>query len=102
MSQTPIHVFAKWQVKEGQLDIVLSLMAEVVRKSVQEKGNLFYKFHQSTTDPNTLVLFEGYKDEAALAEHRNSEHFQTLVIGKIVPVLEAREVIVAIPIDNPL
>jgi len=94
MSQKPIHAFAKWQVKEGQLDTVLNLLTDVVKKSSQEKGNLFYKVHQSNSEANTLILFEGYKDEAALAEHRNSEHFQTVVVGQIVPLLEAREVIV--------
>lgn len=99
MDQKPIYVFAKWQAKEGQLDTVLSLLKEVATKSTWEEGNLFYKIHQSNTDANTLLLFEGYKDESALAEHRNSEHFQTLVIGKIIPILEAREVILTTRLD---
>ena len=99
MDQEPIYVFAKWQAKEGQLGTVLSLLKEVAAKSTGEEGNLFYKIHQSNTDANTLLLFEGYKDEAALAEHRNSEHFQTLVIGKIIPILEAREVILTTRLD---
>lgn len=101
MSKQPIHVFAKWQVKEGQLNTVLNLLRKVVEKSNQEEGNLFYNINQSNSDVNTLILFEGYTDEQALAEHRNSEHFQTLVIGQIVPLLEQREVILAtqLPLD---
>jgi autoinducer 2-degrading protein len=95
MEQKPVYVFAKWQVKEGKLDIVLKLIAEVAKKSVEEKGNLFYKIHQSNSDANTLILFEGYTNEAAVDEHRNSAHFQTLVIGNIIPNLESREVILA-------
>lgn len=95
MSQKPIHVFATWRVKEGQLDTVLNLLTELAKKSVAEEGNLIYKVHQSNADNNTLILFEAYKDETAVAEHRNSEHFQTLVIGKIVPLLESREVVLA-------
>jgi autoinducer 2-degrading protein len=95
MSEQPITVFAKWRVKRDQLDTVLNILTEVGKKSTKEEGNLFYNIHQSNTDVNTLILFEGYKDEAALAEHRNSEHFQTLVIGKIVPLLEEREVVLA-------
>ena len=94
MSQKPIHVFAKWRVKQNQLDTVLNLLAEVAEKSSREEGNLFYKVHQSHSDTNTLILFEGYKDEAAVTTHRNSEHFQSLVIERIVPLLEDREVIV--------
>ncbi|MBS1662357.1 MAG: antibiotic biosynthesis monooxygenase [Bacteroidetes bacterium] len=91
----PIHVFAKWTVKEGQLGVVLGLLEEVVEESVAEEGNLFYTVHQSNAEPNTLVLYEGYKDEDSVAAHRESEHFQRLVIGKIVPLLEGREVILA-------
>ena len=99
MSQKPIHVFAKWQVKEGQVDTVLDLLTGVVKQSTAEEGNLFYAIHQSNSAPNTLVLFEGYKDEDALAEHRNSVYFQTVVIGQIIPLLEDREVILATLLD---
>ena len=95
MSKKPVYTFAKWRVKEGQLVAVLDLLADLTEKSTAEEGNLLYKIHQSISDANTLILFEGYKDEAALAKHRNSEHFQTLVTGEIIPLLEDREVVVA-------
>jgi quinol monooxygenase YgiN len=93
MNQPPIYVFAKWQVKEDQLATVLSLLTDVAEKSNEEKGNLFYKIHQSNSNPNTLILFESYTDDSALEQHRNSEHFQNIVIGQIVPRLENREVV---------
>jgi autoinducer 2-degrading protein len=98
MNKQPIHVFAKWQVKQGQLDTVLTLLPEVVKKSTSEEGNLFYKVSQASSNVNILILFEGYKDEPALDQHRNSEHFQTIVIGKIIPLLESREVILTTPL----
>jgi autoinducer 2-degrading protein len=99
MSKQAIHVFAKWQVKQGELITVLSLLPEVVKKSKAEEGNLFYEILQDNSDADTLILFEGYKDGAALAEHRNSEHFQTIVIGKIVPLLKDREVNLTTPLS---
>lgn len=95
MSKKPVYTFAKWRVKEGQLVAVLDLLADLTAKSTAEEGNLLYQIHQSISDANTLILFEGYADESALAAHRNSEHFQTLVIGKIIPLLEDREIVVA-------
>jgi (4S)-4-hydroxy-5-phosphonooxypentane-2,3-dione isomerase len=95
----PVYTFAKWQVKEGQLDTVLALLKEVTRQTLQEEGNLFYKLHQSNTDANTLLLYEGYKDQAAVDVHRNSAYFQELVLGQIVPQLENREVILASQLD---
>lgn len=95
MTSKPVHVFAKWHVKEGQLQTVLTLLKEVSEKSTKEEGNLVYKVHQSNADANTILLFEGYKDEAAVTTHRESEHFQKIVVEKIVPMLDNREVILA-------
>src|SRR5262245_38601563 len=94
MNEKPVYTFANWQVKEGQLAAVLSQLGELTAKSTAEEGNLLYIIHQSNSDENTLILYEGYKDESSLAEHRNSEHFQTLVMGKIVPLLENRELVI--------
>lgn len=92
METKPIYVFAKWQVKEGKLEAVLQLLEEVVVKSRQENGNLIYQVYQSSADAHTIMLYEAYKDEMALMDHRNSDHFQSVVITQIVPLLEQREV----------
>lgn len=98
-NQNPIHVFATWKVKEGQVENVLQLLKTVHDESIKEEGNLFYKIHQSTSDADTIILFEGYTNEAAIAEHRNSAHFQEFVLGKIVPLLDNREIVLATPIQ---
>lgn len=95
MEQKPITVFAKWQVKDGELDKVLNLFTELVAKTRQEEGNLFYTIHQSITEPNTFMLYEAYKDEAAVAAHRASDHFQAIALAQIIPALQNREVILA-------
>jgi (4S)-4-hydroxy-5-phosphonooxypentane-2,3-dione isomerase len=95
MNQEPVYIFATWRVKAGQLDAVLKLLPEIARKSRGEEGNLIYKIHQSNSDKNTLILYELYKNEAAVAAHRGSEHFQSIVLGKIVSLLENRESVLA-------
>src|SRR5215469_5940674 len=101
MSKKPVYTFATWRVKEGQLSAVLNLLIDLTAKSTAEEVNLVYEIHQSNSDANTLILFEGYKDESALQEHRNTEHFQTLVIEKIVPLLECREIVIATQLLPP-
>lgn len=98
-NQDPVHVFALWKVKEGETGNVLHLLKTVHDESIKEEGNLFYKIHQSSTDPNTILLFEGYADEDAVAIHRNSPYYQASVLQKISPLLEKREVILATPLD---
>lgn len=95
MNQQPITVFAKWQVQDGQTDKVLNLFTELVEKTLQEEGNLFYTVHQSITDVNTFMLYESYINEEAVAAHRASEHFQRIALGQIIPLLANREVILA-------
>lgn len=100
MTTTPVHVFARWKVKEGDLETVLGLLKEVRSLTVLEQGNLFYKIHQSREDANTLILFEGYTDDTAQKAHVESAHFLKFVVGQIVPLLEMREVTLTTPLGD--
>ncbi|TDH17919.1 antibiotic biosynthesis monooxygenase [Segetibacter sp. 3557_3] len=95
MNQKPVYLFAKWQVREGQLDEVLKLLPELASESSKEEGNIFFKIHQGISHANTLMLFECYVDVPAVEAHRNSDHFKRLVLGRIVPNLENRESLLA-------
>ena len=99
MTTTPIHVFARWKIKEGNAPTVLKLLNDLRAKTISEKGNLFYMIHQSCVDANTIILFEGYADEAVQQAHTNSDHFKKLAIEQIIPLLEEREVILTTPIE---
>lgn len=99
METKSVYTFAKWQVKDNELDNVLHLLGDVALKTIEEKGNLFYKVHQSNADAHTLILFEGYIDEAAVEVHRNSAYFQNIVVSQIIPKLDNREVILASLLD---
>ncbi|MCF2518792.1 putative quinol monooxygenase [Dyadobacter sp. CY351] len=93
MSANAITTFAKWQVKSENLETVLHLLADLSKKSKAETDNLFYQVFQDQSNPNVLVLFEGYTNEAALTAHRNSAHFQEIAVKQIIPLLENREVV---------
>jgi len=92
MNEQNIHVFAKWQIIEGELYTVLAYLPELADKSTAEPGNLYYKVYQDNTDPNLIMLNEAYQDEEALVAHRNSQHYQDIVVAKIVPLLKERQV----------
>ncbi|WP_025141920.1 putative quinol monooxygenase [Pedobacter jeongneungensis] len=92
MNEQNIHVFAKWQIIEGELHNVLAYLPELAEKSTAEPGNLYYKVYQDNADPNLIMLNEAYQDEEALVAHRNSQHYQDIVVAKIVPLLKERQV----------
>jgi len=99
MEQQAVYVFAQWWVQENKLEQVMQLLAEAIKQTRQEPGNLFFTVHQSNADPDTIMLYEGYINQAAVDEHKNSTHYQTLVAGQIIPLLENREVIVTSLLD---
>jgi autoinducer 2-degrading protein len=88
-----IAVAAEWRVLPGQEEAVRQLMLEVsaaVRE--HEPGNLLYVGHQDPADPAHFFFYEQYADQKALEAHRDSAHYQEIVVGKIVPLLGERTV----------
>ena len=67
---------------EERADIAETLrqLAEASRK---EPGCISYVPHQVEDDPDTIVIYEQYKDAKALAAHRATPHFQKLAVGGI-------------------
>jgi quinol monooxygenase YgiN len=87
-----ITVVARWQPTTGFLGDVLSILAELRPKSLAEPGCLGYEVYQGVDAPESLLLLERYRDEAALDAHRQSEHYQALVVGRVLPLLADRRV----------
>ena len=84
------HVLARWRVRDGQMDAVSRLLPELVAATRREPGNRRYDVYQRGADE--LILVESYADRAAFDAHRQSSHFQRLVVAGIVPHLTEREV----------
>jgi quinol monooxygenase YgiN len=63
---------------KAHADVVEKLrpaMLENAAKSVQEEGCLQFDVIESREDENTFIFYEVYKDEDALARHRETPHF---------------------------
>ncbi len=64
-----------------------ALIAETLRiltpASRQESGCVSYVPHQLEEDPDTVLIYEQYRDAEALAAHRETPHFQKYVTGII-------------------
>jgi quinol monooxygenase YgiN len=92
-------VRAQWTVGEGNLSDVTKALAELVPLSRQEPGNQVYQPYQDRDRPAVVHIFEVYDDEAAFRAHVDSAHFQRLVIGTVLPLLDNREVAVFHTLD---
>ncbi len=49
-------------------------IVEMVRASRAEDGCIGYAFASDLADPDTLILFERWRDQAALDAHGKSDH----------------------------
>jgi quinol monooxygenase YgiN len=88
------ELIVKWKIKHTETSRILKLLPELAEKTKKETGNILYAIYQSENDPNELILHERYADEHAAEAHRNSEHYQQIAVGEIIPNLEIREVTV--------
>jgi len=75
--------------ERAEIAETLRQLAEASRK---EPGCLSYIPHQVESDPDTVVIYEQYRDHEALAAHRATAHFQKLAVGGLYQRMREREI----------
>ena len=83
-------IIARFKVKQGHIDQVISLLGQAAVPSRQEPGCHLYVANQDLEDPNSIVMYEQYDNEATFQNHLDSPHCREIVAGKVVPLLESR------------
>ena len=64
------------KVKPGRrADFIAAVCEDGEGTTAKEEGNLQFSAVQESDDPDRFFLFEVYRDEAALAAHRQTAHF---------------------------
>ena len=86
-----VVLVAAWVGREGEEERIPALLAELSKHTLEEPGCLVYQPCRDRDDPRRFLIFEVYRDEDALRAHSESEHFQRLVLGEALPLLESRE-----------
>ena len=67
-----ITVYVKFESVDAFIDATLKKQGPV---SIREPGILRFDVLQSDEDPSVFYLYEVYKDEAAAAAHKTTEHY---------------------------
>ena len=70
-----LHVHLK--VKPERIDEFIAASVENAQNSVREAGCVRFDIVQDTADPSHFEFIEVYRDQAAHASHRDSEHYKT-------------------------
>jgi quinol monooxygenase YgiN len=71
-------------------DEIAEVLRLVTSESRREPGCVTYIPHHVEGDPDTIVIYEQYKDAAALAAHRDSAHFKKYVVGGLLQRMKIR------------
>ncbi|MGQ3412286.1 putative quinol monooxygenase [Natrinema sp. LN54] len=71
-----IVIRASFPLDPDRRDDALELIEDLVAESQTEDGVIDYRAATDVSDPNLVRFFEQYEDEAAFAEHGQSEHFR--------------------------
>jgi len=72
----PVKIVAILAARPGQADALQALLAGMVAPSRAEPGNLRWDIWRDQADATRFVLDELYVDNAAVAAHRQTPHFQ--------------------------
>lgn len=87
-----IVLTATYTVRSGEMTNVLQALAEMTRLvKEKEPGCVMYRAHRSVDQPDRVLLYEVYTDQASFDAHSSSPYFQDIVLGRIVPKLLSRE-----------
>ena len=89
---TELQVIARYTLSAGNEDEVLALLPKLAEASRSEPGNVSFEIYRHLDDGRDVVLLERYASREAFAAHRESPHFQDLVLGQIAPRLASRVV----------
>jgi quinol monooxygenase YgiN len=69
---------------------VAEMLRELALASRQEPGCVTFVPHFVEGEPDTVLIYEQYRDRAAQEAHRASEHFRKYAIGGLYQMLKER------------
>jgi quinol monooxygenase YgiN len=69
---------------------IAEILRNLAEASRREPGCLSYVPHHLQEDPNTVLIYEQYRDDEALAAHRDSAHFKKYAVGGLYQKMRER------------
>lgn len=75
----PFTLIVRVQVKEGADKQFEAAFAKAIPASRKEKGNLAYDLNRDTENPSRYLVYERWKNLAALEDHFKTAHLKALL-----------------------
>ena len=80
-----------WKAHPGKEDETARIFGILQAESRKEPGCVMYVVHRGHEDRSRFLVYEQYKDEAALEAHRNTAHFKVYARGELLKLGERLE-----------
>jgi quinol monooxygenase YgiN len=80
----------RMRFEEADHDAIKTHLIALTEGSRQEPGCVSYIAHFVSDDPTTVLIYEQYRDEAALEAHRDTPHFKEHAIGGLYQRMRER------------
>jgi len=74
-----IFMCARLQAKTETRQELYERLLDMVSKTRQESGNLFYNLHVDISDPNIFYFLEGWANQEALDLHNATLYVQEII-----------------------
>jgi quinol monooxygenase YgiN len=82
---------ARMTAREGEEERALELIGQLAAASQQEPGNIHYIPHRDPENPKVFMIYEQYRDKAAFEQHGQTDHFKSIALEELFPLMEERE-----------
>ncbi len=76
-----ISFLVRLRFKPEDRETVAGILRELTAASRREPGCINYVAHTVAGEPDTVLIYEQYRDDAALEDHRQSPHFARCATG---------------------
>ena len=76
-----ISFTVRMRFRSDDREQIAGILRELTEASRREPGCVSYIAHTVESDPDTVLIYEQYRDEAAVEAHRATPHFARLAVG---------------------
>jgi quinol monooxygenase YgiN len=78
--------------KKDDREAITDALRELTAETRKEPGCVSYIPHFVESEPDTIVIYEQYRDEAAVEHHRQSPHFAKYAVGGLYQKMLERQI----------
>jgi quinol monooxygenase YgiN len=80
----------RMQFAKDDRDRITEILRNLALASRKEPGCVSYVPHHVDGDPETVLIYEQYRDQEAVDAHRSSAHFEQYAVGGLYQLMKER------------